>query len=357
MKSPKIINLSMVKCFLALCLLLETGIGIAQQSPEPNKVFWVGQRIGIFGSNEENLYYMVPERWTKKKVTLEMTQNPEKTYRLTMLLQPSYDWIASLVSDIRSREPQAFFLPIPKRFTKTVIEFPPSLGQVEARLTPTDELTAGDVVFLRVELSQSQLDLLRFITEREALVTGIISYDYGYQGSVFAMVMDIRAPLVPEDLRVGSGGVSSIFFLNFYRDPRSDLARTGNQAGRCDVGEDCVFNDDTSGISWSKHRSQSGGLNMYEWEDFCEGLDYGGYQDWILPSKDLLMTARSMGLWTNLRRRGGLFADEIWWGSMTSSVDDPELTWFLNIDTDNSAPNSARWNKIDRALCIRLPLG
>jgi hypothetical protein len=98
---------------------------------------------------------------------------------------------------------------------------------------------------------------------------------------------------------------------------------------------------------------------MYEWEDFCESLDYGGYRDWILPTKDLLMTARSMGLWTNLRRRGGLFGDEIWWGSMTSSVDDPthELTWFLNIDTDNTARNSARWNKIDRALCMRVPLG
>lgn len=85
---------------------------------------------------------------------------------------------------------------------------------------------------------------------------------------------------------------------NWTRDTLSDTGAGGGGAtdGVCNGSEACVYLDNTTGLRWSRYDGTT-----RTWENaitYCDGLNYGGYTDWRLPTQKELQQAYVDGIWS-----------------------------------------------------------
>ncbi|RYZ52839.1 MAG: hypothetical protein EOP07_18870 [Proteobacteria bacterium] len=156
--------------------------------------FDIEDRVAVFKTSDEHLYYVVPNRWkiSMNGVTVDTPKDPTKSTRMRFLLSPSYTWANELTNQIRSEDPLAFFVPIPKRFKDFKLEVPYALGKIENQLLPTDTMTIGEQIYMSVELGAEQIEILKILNEANTYLTGSVSFEYPYDAKTnFLLISEI----------------------------------------------------------------------------------------------------------------------------------------------------------------------
>lgn len=156
--------------------------------------FAIDGRIALFKTTDEHLYYVVPNRWlvSLNGLTIDRPRKAENAIRMRFLLSPSYAWADELIAQIRSEDPLAFFVPIPKKFVEFRLDVPGVIGEVRNQILPTDSMSIGDQIYMNVELNDEQLEIFRLLNEANTFLTGSVTFTYPYDKSTnFQLVSDI----------------------------------------------------------------------------------------------------------------------------------------------------------------------
>lgn len=119
---------------------------------------------------------------------------------------------------------------------------------------------------------------------------------------------------------------------NWIMDPANDTVTVN---GVCNGAEACVFIDQLTGLMWSKDQGPS--LSWQNAVNQCDGLNYGGYADWRLPTQKELMQAYVDGAWSLKATSKLSLKVGYYWSSTTESADTTDA-WEMDLHdggTDN----------------------
>ncbi|MGE0172685.1 MAG: DUF1566 domain-containing protein, partial [Oligoflexales bacterium] len=107
---------------------------------------------------------------------------------------------------------------------------------------------------------------------------------------------------------------------NWIMDSTNDVGGGGgtDSDDACSGAEHCVFVDRISGMMWAKDNGTA--YNFEGAITLCEGLTYGGYGDWRLPTQKELMQAYVDGIWSRKAATGLSLATASYWSSTTLST-------------------------------------
>lgn len=194
------------------CLLALYAIGLPTQAfgNEPiitgsikNKR---GDRIVVLKTNEPHLYYIVPDKWQihNKQVFLELNEDEStpdnEIYSLTFILGPVYKESEEITRQIKKEDRRALFLAAPKKFTTATLNFPPELGGIVKELTPVSTYTSSEFFYYRVSLTAPQVYTLSDLTVDNILMTGLLTYEFPYEGTPLETFSEIHLNLQPSDI-------------------------------------------------------------------------------------------------------------------------------------------------------------
>ena len=144
-------------------------------------------------------------------------------------------------------------------------------------------------------------------------------------------------------------GFGAVPGSNWLRDSVSDNGAGGGTAsnGACEGTEDCVYQDRITGLYWAKDDGTD-----RTWENavtYCEGLSYGTYTDWRIPTQKEQFLAYVDGVWGQ-KTPLALIANR-YWSSTTDS------TWTSDIKVldlySGYAPGNDKTTSSLRVLCTR----
>ena len=115
------------------------------------------------------------------------------------------------------------------------------------------------------------------------------------------------------------GGWDQATGANWLRDSASDNGDGGGTVGDgiCNGTEDCVQQDRITGLVWAKADATT-----RTWETaitYCDGLNYGTYTNWRLPTQKELMQAYTDGVWSQKDATKLNLAASYFWSSTTRS--------------------------------------
>jgi hypothetical protein len=175
--------------------IVEANVEVPRSlTPHITGAFEIDGKAAVFKTTDSHLYYVVPNRWkiSMNGVTIDSPRDPLKTTRIRFLLSPSYTWTNDLTNQIRSDDPLAFFVPLPKRFKEFKLEVPYALGQIDNQLLPTDTMSIGEQIYMSVELGPEQIEIFKILNEANTYLTGTVSYEYPYDSKTnFVLVSEI----------------------------------------------------------------------------------------------------------------------------------------------------------------------
>ena len=145
------------------------------------------------------------------------------------------------------------------------------------------------------------------------------------------------------------GGWTQATGQSWLRDSLSDNGAGGGAAanGACEGSEECVLKDRIAGMMWAR---DDGATRTWEAAiTYCDGLSYGGYTDWRLPTQKELMQAYNDGVWSQMAAGRLALTTTFYWSSSTAS--DLSGAWFTYLAygfTDSSAKTNSH-----RVMCTR----
>ncbi|WP_141733557.1 Lcl domain-containing protein [Oligoflexus tunisiensis] len=132
--------------------------------------------------------------------------------------------------------------------------------------------------------------------------------------------------------------------LNWERSGESDV--NGDKA--CDGIEDCVYLQPSESTFWAK-RLDHGLRNWTMATAYCDKLEYNGWNDWRLPTKDEALKAVQANIWTELKEILLNNAPSTW-----TSTETPEgKAWMINLSNGNGSPSSKGYVTSNAVLCVR----
>ena len=116
------------------------------------------------------------------------------------------------------------------------------------------------------------------------------------------------------------GGWDQATGANWLRDSASDNGDGGGTVGDgiCNGTEDCVQQDRITGLVWAQADATT-----RTWETaitYCDGLNYGTYTNWRLPTQKELMQAYTDGVWSQKDATKLNLAASYFWSSTTQSL-------------------------------------
>lgn len=325
-------------------LFFNTWMGhrLLAQEPKVNGSEMIEGRIGILKTSEPHLYYQMPEKWTilDNNAFLSKTQ---EGYDLTLVLAPSYQWTKEKVREIRKNNPQSIFLPVPRKYTRSLVPFPDLIGSVQAQLSPDGESGVTDFFYLRMTLSAEGYELLKSLVFNKTPIVGYVTYEFSWEGQKFETLADVILNL-SDDLFIDQPKPLS----SWVRDDLTDL----NHNGTCEPDEICAFLSQHTNLVWASFYTPNR-LSPGKWVEFCEQLSSQSptNRNWRLPYVAEVDQEIKAGMWSALRE--GLFRNEWWWGTNTLTPAPGDQVYFwINIDSGNRYPQHRVYNASDRALCV-----
>lgn len=126
---------------------------------------------------------------------------------------------------------------------------------------------------------------------------------------------------------------------NWIMDPANDVGGGGGTASDnlCSGSEACVFKDQITGLMWAKDDGTT-----RTWQNsitYCDGLSYGGYTDWRLPTQKELMQAYTDGIWSQKATNKLSLTTSYYWASSTRS-DGTSSAWFVDLTNGYTYTNN-----------------
>jgi len=132
--------------------------------------------------------------------------------------------------------------------------------------------------------------------------------------------------------------------VNWQLNGSSDV----NGNGICDGIEDCVYIQSTSSLLWAK-RLEPGLRNWTAATAYCEKLDYSGFSDWRLSTKDEALRAAQEEIWSDLKVTLLSNAPSTW----TSTEAADGKPWIINLSNGNGATFPKTHVTSNSVLCVR----
>lgn len=198
-----------------------------------------------------------------------------------------------------------------------------------------------------------------FLTDKKGSVE---LYTLGCQSLIYAMglnpesAFEIPSYLITEtnvfiakdELDINcSAGLEPSEKSNWKREDLSDV----NKSGSCDGIEDCIYFQRDIELWWAK-RSDSGLRNWAAAVSFCDGLTYGGHDDWRLPSKDEAIKAHQDGIWGELKTV--LFdSSPSTWTAPEKPDAQSSQAWIVNLSNGSGSLKPKNYATINAAMCVR----
>ncbi len=137
---------------------------------------------------------------------------------------------------------------------------------------------------------------------------------------------------------------------SWIRDSVSDTGAGGGTAadGLCNGTEACVYRDQITGVFWAQATATT-----RTWEatiSYCDGLSYGTYSDWRVPTQKEMQQGYIDGIWTQAAAsRLNLTYHEYW--TATTISDDTTQAW-VNYPAQGDTSWKAKTGPT-RVICVR----
>ncbi|WP_141731736.1 hypothetical protein [Oligoflexus tunisiensis] len=189
-----------MKNILALLFLLWSA-SLHGAIVQPTLPIHEGQRIVGFATEDPNLYYIVPGTWRLYDRKIFLERNPSTGgYALSFVLGPDYSQARHRMGEILNNNPHAILLPLPQNISEGFLDVPASVGTVSQQLIPDNIQYFQSLLYYRLELTPSQLDLLRDLAQSANFLLGRVTYSFPYQGGSYTNVNEIHLDLRESDL-------------------------------------------------------------------------------------------------------------------------------------------------------------
>lgn len=121
-----------------------------------------------------------------------------------------------------------------------------------------------------------------------------------------------------------------------------------NRNGLCDGLEDCVYRQISSSLLWAKRMDQ-GLRNWSAAAAYCDKLDYSGFSDWRLPTKDEALKAAQDEMWSEVKATLLNNAPSTW----TSTETTDGKSYIVNLSNGNGATFSKTYVSANSVMCVR----
>lgn len=132
--------------------------------------------------------------------------------------------------------------------------------------------------------------------------------------------------------------------VNWQLNGSSDV--NGNNI--CDGLEDCVYMQSSASLLWAKRLDQ-GLKNWTAAAAYCDKLDYSGFSDWRLPTKDEALKAAQDEVWSDLKAVLLNNAPSTW----TSTETTDGKPWIINLSNGNGATYPKTYVTANSVICVR----
>ena len=180
---------TLIKSITTLTMLcLYAGSGYAEGNSQPHvtgSIMNGDGRIVLYKTDAPHLYYAVPQQWQIDANQVALSGLPAQHYSLSFVMAPDYQWAKPFEDQVRADDPQAIFLNVPRQYVSVIVSVPAALGDINSRITPTDQFSAGDIFYYQLDLTAKELAMFRLVTKNNTSITGAVSYKFPYADTTF----------------------------------------------------------------------------------------------------------------------------------------------------------------------------